>query len=54
MYHATKWQLRDRLIERDIVRLVMAFKTGMAMTDVAEHLGINEKSVRKLVRELGS
>jgi hypothetical protein len=53
VYRATKWRLRDRLTEKDIVRLIMAFKTGMAMRDLAERYGINVKSVRKLLREHG-
>lgn len=50
-YRATKWRLRDRLTERDVVRLMMAYKTGIATKELAERYGINVKSVRKLLRE---
>lgn len=53
VYRATKWRLRDRLTDRDALRLIMAFKTGMATKVLAEHFGINMKSVRKLLRETG-
>jgi hypothetical protein len=47
VYRATKWRLRDRLTERDIVRLIMAFKTGIVTKALAERYDINVKSVRK-------
>jgi DNA-binding CsgD family transcriptional regulator len=53
VYRATKWRLRDRLTEKDIIRLTMAFKTGIATKDLAERYGINVKSVRKLLRKHG-
>ncbi len=37
----------------DIVRLIMAFKTGMATKELGERYGINVKSVRKLLGEHG-
>jgi hypothetical protein len=51
VYRATKWRLQDRLTERDVVRLVMAFRTGIAMKALAKRYGMNVKSVRKLLRE---
>jgi site-specific DNA recombinase len=51
VYRATKWRLRDRLTERDVVRLIMASKTGIATKELAERYGINVKSVRKVLRE---
>jgi site-specific DNA recombinase len=53
VYRATKWRIRDRLTEKDIVRLIMAFKTGMVTMALAERYGMNVKSVRKVVREHG-
>jgi hypothetical protein len=53
-YHRTCWRLRDRLTERDIVQLMMAYKTGIATKELAERYGINVKSVRKLLLEFGA
>jgi len=53
VYRATAWRLRDRLTERDIVRLIVAFQTGMATKELATRFNINVKSVRKLLRENG-
>lgn len=50
-YRATKWRLRDWLTEVDVMRLVMAFKTGMATKEIASRFGVNIKSVRKLLYE---
>src|SRR5260370_6654725 len=33
VYRATKWRLRDRLTEKGIIRLTMAFKTGISTKD---------------------
>jgi hypothetical protein len=51
VYRATKWRPKDRLTEVDVVRLVMAYQTGIATKELAKHYGINVKSVPKLVRE---
>lgn len=48
-----KWRLRDRLAERDIVRLIMAYKTGIATKELAEWYAINVKSVRKVLKLRG-
>lgn len=50
-YRRTCWRLHDRLSERDIVRLIMAFNTGIATKELAKRFSINVKSVRKLLLE---
>lgn len=50
-YRRTCWRLEDRLSERDIIRVVMAYQTGIATSELAERYGINVKSVRRLLRE---
>ena len=49
-YRRTCWRLRDRLSERDLVRLIMAYQTGIATAELAGRYGINVKSVRKLLQ----
>ena len=51
VYRATKWRLQDRLTEVDMIRLVMAFQTGIATRELAARYAINVKSVRKVLRE---
>ena len=51
VYRATKWRLRDRLTERDVVRLMMAYKAGIATMALAERYAINVKSVRKVIQQ---
>ena len=50
VYRATKWRIKDRLTEVDIVRLIMAFQTAIATNAIAERYGINVKSVRNLLQ----
>ena len=38
------------MTETDIVRLIMAYQTGMATKALAERFGINVNSVRKMLR----
>lgn len=52
-FDLTCWRLRDRLSERDVVRLVMASKTGIATKEIADRYSINVKSARKLLRQRG-
>ncbi len=47
------WRLSDRLSERDVVRLIVAFKVGAPKHLLAEHYGISMKSVKKILREHG-
>jgi hypothetical protein len=53
-YRRNCWRLRDRLSERDILRLCMAFETGIATRALAERYSINVKSVRKLLEKSSS
>lgn len=53
VYRAAKWRLRDRLTEKDVVRLIMAYQTGLPATAIAEKYDLNVKSVRELLRERG-
>lgn len=50
-YRRRHWRLRERLTEVDVIRLIMAFKTGMATRAIAEHYRMNVKSVRTLLYE---
>lgn len=52
-YRATPKRLHDRLSAQKIDELVTAFRTGVAKHILAEHHGINIKSVKKILRERG-
>lgn len=52
-YRRTCWRLGDRLSERDIVRSIMAYQTGIVIKELAKRYEINVKSVRKVLRERG-
>jgi len=52
-YHAPKWRVSERLSVNDVAELIAAFKAGTAKWKLAKRYGINEKSVKKLLRERG-
>jgi len=43
----------DRLGEADIEQLIAAFASGTPKRDLADHYGISESSVKRLVRQHG-
>ncbi|HEX8995160.1 MAG TPA: hypothetical protein VF812_03935 [Ktedonobacterales bacterium] len=45
--------MRDRLSEYDIADIEQAFKSGAAKHILAKRYGINERSLKKLLREEG-
>jgi DNA invertase Pin-like site-specific DNA recombinase len=53
-YHGPRWRVRDRLSHQDIADLVHAFKSGTAKHTLATRYGINERSLKKLLREEGA
>ena len=52
-YRRKNYRLRDRLNEREILRMIMARKTGIAIHELADRYGINVKSARKLTAGYG-
>ena len=45
------WRVSDRLTEADIRLLIAAFESGTPKWKLAEHYGISESSVKRLVRK---
>ena len=52
-YHAHPWRIRDRLGEVAVTRLACSFKAGAPKHVLAKRYGINERSLKKLLREEG-
>lgn len=52
-YRRRLWRIRDRLSERDVVRLILAFKLGAPKQALAERYGIGLRSVKKILRQCG-
>jgi hypothetical protein len=52
-YHRPLWRVRDRLSAQDIADIIRAFKSGTAKHILAKRYGINERSLKKLLREEG-
>jgi hypothetical protein len=53
--HSTRqWRVGDRLSEVDTERLVAAFATGTSKRKLAEHYGISESSVKRLIPRHGA
>jgi hypothetical protein len=49
-----QWRVGDRLSEADTQRLVAAFTAGTSKRKLAEHYGISESSVKRLIRQYGA
>lgn len=52
-YHRPLWRVRDRLSALDIADIIRAFKSVTAKYVLAKRYGINERSLKKLLREEG-
>jgi response regulator of citrate/malate metabolism len=47
------WSLRDRLTERDITKLITAYRNGATAASLATAHGLSLKSVKRLLRTAG-
>ena len=47
------WSLRDRLTERDIARLITAYREGTAAASLATDYTLSLRSVKRLLRTAG-
>jgi hypothetical protein len=49
-----QWRVGDRLSEADVERLIAACTAGTSKRKLAEHYGISESSIKRLIRQHGS